>query len=68
MAYAELEAELAKPIAAGKRNNTLFAIGSQLKDAEVPDWEQKVADRAVQVGLSDVEADKLVRNIAAYGG
>lgn len=68
MAHADLVAELAKPIPAGKRNNTLFAIGSQLKDAEVDKWDELVLDRALQVGLSDAEAVKLVGNIAAYGG
>lgn len=68
MAHDELITELGKNIPAGKRNNTLFAIGSQMKDAQVPDWEDLVADRAVQVGLDDEEAAKLVRNIAAYNG
>lgn len=68
MAHDELITELSKTIPAGKRNNTLFAIGSQMKDAQVPDWEDLVLDRAKQVGLDDPEADKLVRNIAAYNG
>ncbi len=66
MMHDELITELKKPIPAGKRNNTLFAIGSQMKEAGVLDWEDKVQDRAVQVGLDYDEAEKLVRNIGAY--
>lgn len=66
MMHDQLLADLAKPIPAGKRNNTLFAIGQQLKTAAVPDWEDKVADRAIQVGLSQDEAEKLVANIERY--
>jgi hypothetical protein len=63
-----IEAELAKVSStAGSRNNTLFAIGSQMKNAGVDDWETKVHDRALAVGLSAGEAEKLVNNIAAYG-
>jgi hypothetical protein len=62
------EAELAKPIPAGQRNNRLFAIGSQMKAAEVQGWEDKVYDRAIAVGLDVSEAEKLVSNIAAYSG
>lgn len=58
--------DLAKPIPAGKRNNTLFAIGSQLQQAQVPGWEQALLDRAVQVGLSDEESEKIVANINRY--
>lgn len=58
--------DLAKPIPAGKRNNTLFAIGQQMKTAQVPDWEKKIEDRATQVGLSTDEIDKLVGNITRY--
>lgn len=64
----ELLDELKKPIADGKRNNTLFAIGSKMKLAQVPGWEEHVQDRAGQVGLKDDEIEKLVRNIDAYGG
>lgn len=62
----ELEAELEKPIAPGKRNNTLFAIGSQMATAEVPDWQDKVTNRACEVGLDGDEIDKLVSNIERY--
>lgn len=66
MAQAELVAELGKSIPAGKRNTTLFAIGSQMKEAAVENWEELVLDRATQVGLGDDEAEKLVRNITNY--
>lgn len=66
--YDDLIAELAKPIPPGKRNNTLFAIGSKMKQAEVFGWQEKVRDRANEVGLAPDETDKLVHNIDAYGG
>jgi hypothetical protein len=59
--------ELAKPIPAGKRNNTLFAIGSQMMLAQVPDWERLVTERADHVGLGADEISKLVGNINRYG-
>ena len=58
--------DLNKPIPAGRRNNTLFALGSQMKLAQVEDWEGLVHARALDVGLSSDEADKLVGNIASY--
>lgn len=58
--------DLKKPIPAGRRNNTLFAIGSQLFLAQVSDWETLVRDRAMELGLDVGETDKLVRNISAY--
>ena len=60
--------ELNKPIQRGKRNNTLFAIGSQLKAAEVENWDKLVGDRAAQVGLGYTEIEKLIANIENYGG
>lgn len=66
MAHQQLIEELNKPIAGGKRNNTLFAIGSKMKEAGVEDWETLVGDRATQVGLDSAEADKLVTNIGNY--
>lgn len=64
----ELTNELAQPIPAGRRNNTLFAIGNKMRLAEVPDWEIKLQDRAQQVGLGADETTKLLENIARYGG
>lgn len=60
--------ELKKPIPSGKRNNTLFGIGSKLKTAGVPGWEAKVYDRGIEIGLDHDEVQKLVDNIAAYAG
>jgi hypothetical protein len=58
--------DLKKTIPAGRRNNTLFAIGSQLFLAGRADWETLVRDRAMELGLDSGETDKLVRNISAY--
>ena len=58
--------DLKKPIPAGRRNNTLFAIGSQLFLAQVQNWETLVRDRAMELGLDPDETNKLVRNISAY--
>jgi Bifunctional DNA primase/polymerase, N-terminal len=63
---ADLLNDLKKPIPAGRRNNTLFAIGQQLKLAQIPDWEKHLHARALQVGLDRTEADKLVANIQRY--
>jgi hypothetical protein len=62
----ELVTDLKKPIASGKRNTTLFAIGQKMKAAGTPDWETLISDRATQVGLDADETDKLVRNIQTY--
>ena len=62
----QLLVDLAKPIPAGRRNNTLFAIGQQLKLAQVPDWEKHLHDRATAVGLDIDEANKLVANVEKY--
>lgn len=62
----QLITDLAKPIPAGKRNNTLFAIGQQMKQAQIPDWEDRVAERAGQVGLDADEVGKLLANIERY--
>lgn len=64
----EILSDLAKPIPAGKRNVTLFAVGSQMQTAQIPGWEQKLLDRADEVGLAGDEAQKIVDNIARYAG
>lgn len=64
----QLLEDLKKPIPSGRRNNTLFAIGTQLKLAQVPDWEKALHARALAVGLSAFETDKLVTNVVKYGG
>lgn len=61
-----LEQELARPIPTGKRNTTLFAIGSKMRAAAVPQWDEKVIDRAIEIGLDRDEAEKLIRNIERY--
>ena len=65
--HAELIAELNKPIKAGARNNTLFAIGGKLKQAGVPDWEKEVLRRGDEIGLGTSEVEKIVDNIENYG-
>lgn len=59
--------ELQKPIPAGRRNNTLFALASQLKQGEVPNWQEAVINRATQLKLSQTEAEKIVQNAERYG-
>jgi hypothetical protein len=61
-----LTQELAKPIPAGKRNNSLFAIGSKMMNAGVPDWEALIQDRGSQIGLDSTEVDKIISNIGTY--
>lgn len=68
MLQQEMVDELAKPIPAGKRNITLFAIGSKMKLAEVPNWDERILARADDLGLPADEAEKLVSNIENYGG
>lgn len=67
MLHDELLSELAKPIPAGKRNVTLFAIGSQMFQARITDWEDHLERRAVQVGMSQEETDKIIANVQKYG-
>ena len=59
--------ELAKPIPAGRRNNSLFAIGSKMYAAKVVNWQTKLINRAQAVGLDNREASKIVANILKYG-
>jgi hypothetical protein len=63
----EILSELAKPIPPGKRNNTLFAIGSQMHQARITDWEDHLERRAAAVGLSQDETEKIIANINKYG-
>jgi hypothetical protein len=67
MMQSELISELKKPIPQGKRNNTLFAIGTQMKEAGVPLWQEPLSDRANELGLDGDEIAKLVSNIEKYG-
>jgi hypothetical protein len=58
---------LNRPIPTGKRNNTLFAIGAEMQQAQVPDWQNHLAERALAVGLDHGEVEKLLKNIERYG-
>lgn len=62
-----LKQNLEQPIPPGRRNQTLFAIGTKLKAAVVPNWETLIYDKAIDEGLPMAEADKLVKNIQKYG-
>ncbi len=66
MMQSTIQSKLNAPIAAGKRNNTLFAIGSEMKIAGITGWSEQVFNRAVSLGLDDAEAEKLVKNIDRY--
>jgi len=62
----ELLTDLKKKIPPGSRNNTLFAIGSKMKQADVPNWDEHIRVRAEEVGLDTSEIEKLVSNIETY--
>ena len=64
--HQELLDNLAKPIPAGRRNNTLFAIGGQLKDSGYGQWQAAIQNRAVDVGLETAEIQKLITSIERY--
>lgn len=66
MLHEELLTRLEQPIPEGKRNNTLFALGSQMQEARVPGWDRALHERAIEVGLDQAEADKLLSNIQRY--
>lgn len=67
LAHASLLDELQKPLKQGTRNTTLFAIGSQLMLADYPNWQGAIHARATDIGLPELEADRLVQNIENYG-
>ena len=67
MLQTTIQSRLTAPIPAGKRNNTLFAIGAEMKIAGIVGWQEQVLDRAVEVGLAKDEAEKLVKNVERYG-
>ena len=58
--------ELAKPIPVGKRNASLFALGSKMMAAGIPEWEGTLAARAIEVGLDAEETDKIIANVERY--
>lgn len=67
MLQTTIQAKLTGPIPTGRRNNTLFAIGAEMKVAGIVGWEEQVHTRAVELGLAQDEADKLIKNIERYG-
>jgi hypothetical protein len=67
MLQTSIQSRLDAPIPAGKRNNTLFAIGAEMMLAGITGWSEQVFNRAVALGLDDAEAEKLVGNIERYG-
>ena len=67
MLHDEILTDLAKPMPQGKRNVTLFAIGNHMRQAQIEHWESLLEKRALEVGLDQVEAEKIIRNINAYG-
>jgi hypothetical protein len=62
----ELVTKLARPIQEGMRNQTLYAIGSEMCAAQVQNWQDKIRVRAEDLGLEDDEIEKLVGNIERY--
>lgn len=66
MLHEELKQDLAKPIAPGSRNNTLFAIGSKMYAAGYDDWQTDIENRAEELDMDSDEADKIVANITKY--
>lgn len=67
MLHDEILSQLAKPVPTGKRNVTMFALGNQMRQAQVPDWEDKLRERSNDLGLDGPEIDQLVANIERYG-
>lgn len=67
MMHQQLLADLNKPIMEGKRNTTLFAIGSQMMQAKVPKWEHELRLRGIALGLEDEEIYKIIHNVEVYG-
>lgn len=61
----ELIEELKKPIPAGKRNVSLFAIGNKMRMAQVPGWQDLIRERGEEIGLPEYELKKLVKNLEA---
>lgn len=63
----ELLKELAQAMPIGRRNIMLYAIGTKLREAKLPDWEDLIIKRATEVALDPTEIEKLCRNITRYG-
>lgn len=58
----DLKTQLAKPIPAGKRNATLYAIGRDMFLSDMPGWEDLIRDRATEIGIDSAEAEKIIAN------
>ena len=61
MLHTSLLSDLAADIPAGRRNNTIFAIGTELKNSQYPQWEDAVRNRGAEVGMGDAELHKIGR-------
>lgn len=57
---------LAGKIMAGKRNQTLFAIGCDLRLYDVEDWEKLLIARGKLLGLDRAELVDIVRHVKRY--
>ena len=60
----ELVAQLNRTIPAGRRNTTLFAIGVQMRTAQIQDWEDHITRRGDEIGLDPDETAKIVSNVS----
>lgn len=61
-----LLAELKKPIPPGKRNESLFGLGSKLFSSQIPNWAELLEEKALDVGLDPEEVARIIRNIQRY--
>lgn len=63
----QLLKDLQRPIPAGRRNITLYAIGVKMKMLDITGWQMLLVNRGLAVGLDSVEMDKLIANVERYG-
>jgi len=57
---------LAGPIPNGRRNATLYAIGCELQRLEVNNWDEKLTDRGLAIGMSEAEMRGIVKHVQQY--
>ena len=62
----EAQESLKRQIPLGRRNQTLFAIGSQLYLLGFEYWQDKIEEKAEECGLDPAETAKIVHNIPNY--
>lgn len=62
----EILTDLAKPIYAGRRNQTLYAIGARLFNSGYKYWDIALFDRGVELGMEPDELNQIVSNVEAY--